>query len=228
MFHRGPVPQQIRPKNPRRRKLVSPELRLSSKYLLIFRAESSQPSAPSASSASSASKSPTVRASRTPRRVGAQPTRLEAVDDSLGPLGPLGDPSFGAGSQVDDAPATPRKEQTLPSRNLRHSPPASQSSMTKSMMDSVDLGDDDAEPASVRTRAPPPVQPAASGPENIRRQAQPSVSIEQAAKPSFEITVGDPHKVGDLTSSHIVYQVRTKVEQYPNLGSAVSVLKWKP
>jgi hypothetical protein len=47
--------------------------------------------------------------------------------------------------------------------------------------------------------------------ENIRRQAQPSVSIEQAAKPSFDITVGDPHKVGDLTSSHIVYQVRTKV-----------------
>ena len=36
------------------------------------------------------------------------------------------------------------------------------------------------------------------------------MTVEQAAKPSFEITVGDPHKVGDLTSSHIVYQVRTK------------------
>jgi sorting nexin-1/2 len=36
------------------------------------------------------------------------------------------------------------------------------------------------------------------------------MSIEQAAKPSFDISVGDPHKVGDLTSSHIVYQVRTK------------------
>jgi sorting nexin-1/2 len=35
--------------------------------------------------------------------------------------------------------------------------------------------------------------------------------VEQAAKPTFYITVGDPHKVGDLTSSHIVYQVRTKV-----------------
>ncbi|KAI4813375.1 Vps5-domain-containing protein [Aureobasidium sp. EXF-8845] len=43
-----------------------------------------------------------------------------------------------------------------------------------------------------------------------RRQMQPSVSIEQAAKPSFDISVGDPHKVGDLTSSHTVYQVRTK------------------
>jgi sorting nexin-1/2 len=36
------------------------------------------------------------------------------------------------------------------------------------------------------------------------------MSVEQAAKPSFDISVGDPHKVGDLTSSHIVYQVRTK------------------
>lgn len=36
------------------------------------------------------------------------------------------------------------------------------------------------------------------------------MSVEQAAKPTFEILVGDPHKVGDLTSSHIVYQVSTK------------------
>jgi sorting nexin-1/2 len=36
------------------------------------------------------------------------------------------------------------------------------------------------------------------------------VSIEQAAKPTFHISVGDPHKVGDLTSSHIVYSVRTQ------------------
>ena len=54
-------------------------------------------------------------------------------------------------------------------------------------------------------------QPSPGGPENNRRQTQPSVSIEQAARPTFDITVGDPHKVGDLTSSHIVYQVRTKV-----------------
>ena len=51
----------------------------------------------------------------------------------------------------------------------------------------------------------------AAGPDALKRQTQPSVSIEQAARPTFEITVGDPHKVGDLTSSHIVYQVRTKV-----------------
>lgn len=37
------------------------------------------------------------------------------------------------------------------------------------------------------------------------------MSVEQAAKPTFYITVGDPHKVGDITNSHIVYQVQTKV-----------------
>ena len=75
------------------------------------------------------------------------------------------------------------------------------------MLDSVDLSDEIEPPAG--PRVPPPVQPAQAAPS--RRDTQPSVSIEQAAKPNFYITVGDPHKVGDLTSSHIVYLVRTKV-----------------
>jgi sorting nexin-1/2 len=57
-------------------------------------------------------------------------------------------------------------------------------------------------------RAPPPVQ--AAQPSPIRTSTQPSVSIEQAAKPTFQISVGDPHKIGDLTGSHIVYSVRTR------------------
>ena len=79
-------------------------------------------------------------------------------------------------------------------------------------MESVNLFDDDVDQQEVRfsgPRTPPPVQ--FSNPENSRRSTQPSVSVEQAAKPSFTVTVGDPHKVGDLTSSHTVYQVRTKV-----------------
>lgn len=68
--------------------------------------------------------------------------------------------------------------------------------------------DDEPEPSG-RPRVPPPVQPPQQG--GVQRNIQPSVSIEQAAKPTFDITVGDPHKVGDLTSSHIVYQVRTRV-----------------
>lgn len=76
-------------------------------------------------------------------------------------------------------------------------------------MDSVDLDDDTGQGS--RTKGPPPVQPPMAKGDASQRQTQPSISIEQAAKPIFEITVGDPHKVGDLTSSHIVYQVRTKV-----------------
>lgn len=78
-------------------------------------------------------------------------------------------------------------------------------------MDSVNLNDD-AESTSLKPRVPPPVQP--PGSEGPRRQTQPSVSVEQAAKPTFEITVGDAHKVGDLTSSHTVYSVRTRVSRY--------------
>lgn len=65
-------------------------------------------------------------------------------------------------------------------------------------------------PAGQRTRMPPPIAPPTPGAEGLRRQGDPSVSIEQASKPTFDISVGDPHKVGDLTSSHIVYQVHTR------------------
>ena len=147
-----------------------------------------------------------------PRRVGAQPTRLEALDDSLGPLGPLGDnaPAFSHSEQPPSPPLKEQLQQSLPVRSARHGSHQPQSSMSRSMMDSIDLGDD-SETTTSRARYPPPVQPPPAGVETSRRQTQPSVSIEQAAKPHFEITVGDPHKVGDLTSSHIVYQVRTKV-----------------
>lgn len=36
------------------------------------------------------------------------------------------------------------------------------------------------------------------------------MSVEQAAKPSFNITVGDPHTVGSTGTSHTVYSVITK------------------
>lgn len=77
------------------------------------------------------------------------------------------------------------------------------------MLDSVDLSDDVIPNAG--PRIPPPVQPSQTAP--VKRDTQPSMSVEQAAKPTFDIQVGDPHKVGDLTSSHIVYLVKTKVIQ---------------
>lgn len=132
-------------------------------------------------------------------------TTLEALDDSLGPLGPLGDSSFDAAQQVEEPPAPPQKEQA---RGNRPASITSGRSSLRGMMESVNL-DEEAESRNGRARIPPPVQPPST--EGPRRQTQPSVSIEQAAKPTFEITVGDPHKVGDLTSSHTVYSVRTKV-----------------
>ncbi|RMZ83526.1 hypothetical protein DV737_g1604, partial [Chaetothyriales sp. CBS 132003] len=139
------------------------------------------------------------------RKVAVQPTSLESVDDSADPLGPLGtgSPTPPAASIDGQAPTPPRKES-------KASPPPS-------LAEDGDAG----VLSSVRQRGPPPVQlptPAAL------RQAQPSVSIEQAAKPTFHIYVGDPHKVGDLATSHIVYQVQTRTtsKAYRNAEFAVS------
>ena len=162
------------------------------------------------------------RTPRTPRRVEAQPTRLEAVDDSLGPLGPLGD-NVPLQSEAEPVPVPPLKEQSLPVRNLRPTSSTPDARMGSSMLDSVDLGQD-GEAQMARSRYPPPVQPAQGGSDNRPRQTQPSMSIEQAAKPTFDITVGDPHKVGDLTSSHIVYQVRTKVMHLRHSHGMITIL----
>ncbi|KAK5553101.1 Vacuolar protein sorting-associated protein vps5 [Exophiala xenobiotica] len=133
------------------------------------------------------------------RKMEVQPTKLEAVDDSLDPLGPLGaEPAPATPSiQADQAPTPPRKE--LSSR-INRPPSGTSASLATSEYEDTTL------PVG-RSKGPPPVQPQAAG---APRQTQPSVSVEQAAKPTFDISVGDPHKVGDLTSSHIVYQVRTK------------------
>lgn len=158
------------------------------------------------------------RGPRTLRKFGAQPTRLEAVDAD--PLGPLGDSSFpSVTSSQDEGPTPPRKE-LLASRSGRPSSSASQTSLNQSMMESVNLEDDS---SISRLKGPPPVQPPAAVNDGGKRQIQPSVSVEQAAKPSFDITVGDPHKVGDLTSSHIVYQVRTKASPFPLSISCLSI-----
>lgn len=142
-------------------------------------------------------KTPGGRGGRTPRRVGAQPTRLETLDDDLGPLGPLG---ATVPQAVEESPELPQKEQ-LAIRNTV-------SSDVPSQANSSGLDEEDENGIPQRARQPPPVRTA---PQNAARQTQPSVSIEQAARPTFNISIGDPHKVGDLTSSHTVYQVRTKV-----------------
>ncbi len=136
----------------------------------------------------------------------AQTTRLEALDDSLGPLGPLGDNGPSTDVQIDLPPAPPQKEQNV-NLSIRQGAGPTQASINRNTVDPAGI-DEDVSLAG-RPRVPPPVQPPQGEP--VRRDTQPSVSIEQAAKPTFHITVGDPHKVGDLTSSHTVYQVHTKV-----------------
>lgn len=131
----------------------------------------------------------------------AQSTILQPVDDAADPLGPLGASapvSAPAPAPIDQAPTPPRKEPGA--RNV-----SGQSTQGKP---TPPAGDDDT--LSIRSRGPPAVQ--APGSSGVRPN-QPSMSVEQAAKPTFDILVGDPHKVGDFTSSHVVYQVRTKVRR---------------
>ncbi|KAL1838153.1 hypothetical protein VTJ49DRAFT_2979 [Mycothermus thermophilus] len=166
---------------------------------------------PSAAPSSSSS----TRPSRiTPRRIVAQPTRLEAVEDD--PLGPLGAPTPAAASDAasvsDGPPVPPLKEpssHTLPLRTTMPPAPGRKQRAGPPDPHRIDDDEDDEEGGGLRrARPPPPVQPALPSP--VQTTTHPSVSVEQAARPSFHITVGDPCKVGDLTSSHIVYSVRTK------------------
>ncbi|KAK4181477.1 putative vacuolar protein sorting-associated protein vps5 [Triangularia setosa] len=173
--------------------------------------------APATTISSSAATSSSNRPSRiTPRRLIAKPTQLQAVeDDPLGPLGaaaaatpPATTPAAAAAAAEDASPPIPPSKE-LP---LRTTMPASLGGQAKRAgppdPHRIDDDDDALFPPSGGPRQPPPVQGALPSP--VRTMAQPSVSVEQAAKPVFNITVGDPHKVGDLTSSHIVYSVRTK------------------
>ncbi|PTD11984.1 Vacuolar protein sorting-associated protein vps5 [Fusarium culmorum] len=146
---------------------------------------SQQASQPEASASASQSSTPAPasssapRPSRGPRRLVAQPTRLEA----------------------DAPPVPPQKEQMVIRTTM------SQPQQQRRAADPNHI-DDEENDGPKAPRAPPPVE--AAQPSAVRSSNQPSVSIEQAAKPTFQIYVGDPHKVGDLTSSHIVYSVRTK------------------
>lgn len=157
-------------------------------------------SPPATSQASTAS---APRPSRAPRRIVAQPTKLEAVDDPLGPLsaGPAQD-----AAALDAPPVPPQKEQMVIRTTMA---PLQQQQAARRIADPHHVDDEDDLESPRGPRVPPPVD--AARPSSVRSNAQPSVSVEEAAKPSFYITVGDPVKIGDLTSSHIVYSVRTKV-----------------
>ena len=87
-------------------------------------------------------------------------------------------------------------------------------------MGSIDLNDNQ-EGSGRKTPQPPARSP---GLEIPQQQRQPSISVLEAAKPTFHITVGDPHKVGDLTNAHTEYMVYTKTtsKAYKNSEFTVS------
>ena len=163
----------------------------------------------------------------TPRRLVAQPTRLQAVeDDPLGPLGSAGSNQSEAGGDstgsalfssaaggLESPPVPPLKELSL---SVRTTMPAASGGAARGLPDPHPIDNDDADNTYGRgPRPPPPV--AAAQPSPVRTSSRPSVSVEQAAKPTFFITVGDPHKVGGATGSHIEYSVKTKVSLLINV-----------
>lgn len=168
-------------------------------------AEQSPPSKLAQSTPNLAGAKPAPSKSRGPRRHGnlTQSTTLESLDnDSMGPLGPLGlEPA-----DEPSAPMPPVKELASRTRQSTASRPSTSASAVSSNRSAE--YDDDASSVNGGPRVPPPVQPQQF--DGRTRQAQPSVPVDQAAKPTFNITVGDPHTVGNAASSHTVYAVITK------------------
>lgn len=100
---------------------------------------------------------------------------------------------------MEPTPVAPAlKEQHLTSRTKPPSRPGTAASSAPS--------DDGALNGSVRALNSPTASNRAGLPQ---QQQPPSVSVEQAAKPTFHITVGDPHTVGNAANSHTVYAVIT-------------------
>ncbi|KAI6885175.1 Vps5-domain-containing protein [Hortaea werneckii] len=155
---------------------------------------------------------PTASKTRGPRRHNvnlAQSTTLESLDDdSMGPLGPLGaEPSLPEPEPEPAAPAPPVKE--LPNRTRAPSRPS-----TGGGASSIRSGDHSEDGASLNGSA-----------RSMHGQRPPrSQPVEQAAKPTFSITVGDPHTVGNAASSHTVYSVitRTTSKAYVNPNFTVT------
>jgi len=145
---------------------------------------------------------PAPKTRRTPRRPGRQVVRAEIISDDQGPLGPLGDASPESATPLlqattQDVPPQPPIKEASPLAVGRGSTvsaaPAAARPKMRDVLDGIGFDDEENE-----TRG----QSSGGG----GAEGQPA-----AAKPLFEIIVGDPHKVGDLTSAHTVYNVRTKV-----------------
>ncbi|KAJ6051122.1 hypothetical protein N7460_001656 [Penicillium canescens] len=96
---------------------------------------------PAVTSSSPAVRTPGRRGPRGTRKISAQATKLESVDNSVDPLGPLGEaPAEASPTPAEEAPVPPQKE-TFAGRSAR--PLSSPSQTSASVLEqSVSLEDD--------------------------------------------------------------------------------------
>ena len=115
-------------------------------------------------------------------------SKLEDLDLESDPLGPLGE----SASEIVAPPPPPAKDDSPVTRVTRQPPTTF-----------AEIKSDIVEP-------PKPAETRGQGPPTTAHQL--SVPLEQAAQPpTFNITVGDPITIGNITGSHTEYKVRTKV-----------------
>jgi sorting nexin-1/2 len=138
----------------------------------------------------------------------------------MGPLGPLGIEPV---ADEPVAPAPPVKELASRTRQPASNRPDTAASGTSSSRGGEFEGDENISAFLYGGRQPPPVRPAQL--DGRTRSNQPSVAIEQAAKPTFHITVGDPHTVGNAASSHTVYSVMTRTSSKAYLNPNFTVVR---
>ncbi|KAI5795710.1 Vps5 C terminal like-domain-containing protein [Geopyxis carbonaria] len=147
-------------------------------------------------------------ARRTPRRPGRQVVRAEVMDDTMGPLGPLGGDSEPSTPGIT-SPLAQSHHETPPQPPVKELSLGGSSTITAAAsrlsLRGDDMDDDGHNGPRLHQIGSPLASPTAGGQSGGEQQMQPVPT-----KPMFDVSVGDPHKVGDLTSAHTVYQVRTR------------------
>ncbi|BFZ56756.1 Vacuolar protein sorting-associated protein vps5 [Savitreella phatthalungensis] len=132
---------------------------------------------------------------RRSNRAAALSARLENVDLDVDPLGPLGHSSTDFSEQV-----SPQLPQAV----------FSSTAATASTRPSRATSDDEGLAGTVGTAS---------------SHAAGNVQAEHTTNPVFRITVGDPTKIGDITSAHTVYRVNTQTTSNAFKNSEMSVTR---
>ncbi|KAF2863397.1 Vps5-domain-containing protein [Piedraia hortae CBS 480.64] len=126
-------------------------------------------------------------------------------------------------------PTTSTPRTRVKSRPVRRHGTAAQSTVLESLDDDSmgPLGPLGVEPVAEPSAPAPPVKEpkptVVEGPVSLPERPPPSQPLEQAAKPTFHITVGDPHTVGGAASSHTVYSVMTRTTSKAYLQNSFTV-----